>query len=577
MKQEIEIGTTDYTALILIRDTDGAPKTGLTNASAGIDVCYTRTETDNDVVLTAGAPVALATPALTDPHLDWGFLEVDSTNAPGLYRLDLPDGVFASGAWTAVVSLIATDIDPTQVEYILVAVDKLDGVRMGLTALPDAAADAAGGLPISDAGGLDLDDLLTTTELSSAFTEIKGATWASSTDTLEAIRDSITDANPQNHAASANNETTGTLDSGTYVDTMSENTTYYQVSPVTPAVDGFGLNVDLTFNIGSGRVCEQLEVIGYFDSGAQRTVQVWAYDYTISDYVQLSSSTNDFGNSGSNDTYQYPMTNNMRQASDGEVNIRFTSTSTTTGDDFYCDAVSLSSVAQSAAGLTADAIQQAVWARLSSGHDESTLGYNASKLFIKHGHIVSGSDAKTFVIDYDLPTDIDMKGMLIMIEDKTDDRYEIRRIVSTISASDTVIVDRNFSFTPEALDDWYFLGQGYTDASATEVKQDAIISQLSDIETDTTEIANIPTTAEFEARSLPSADYIETSDISNTVIEGTVTLQQALMIMLSALAGESDGAMTATQHFRNTIDTKNRITATVDSLGNRTSITLDLT
>jgi hypothetical protein len=36
-----------------------------------------------------------------------------------------------------------------------------DAVRLGITALPNAAADAAGGLPISDAGGLDLDTLLT--------------------------------------------------------------------------------------------------------------------------------------------------------------------------------------------------------------------------------------------------------------------------------------------------------------------------------------------------------------------------------------------------------------------------------
>ena len=35
--------------------------------------------------------------------------------------------------------------------------DFSDSVRLGLTALPNAAADAAGGLPISDAGGLDLD------------------------------------------------------------------------------------------------------------------------------------------------------------------------------------------------------------------------------------------------------------------------------------------------------------------------------------------------------------------------------------------------------------------------------------
>ncbi|MCI0637357.1 MAG: hypothetical protein L0206_26085, partial [Actinobacteria bacterium] len=39
----------------------------------------------------------------------------------------------------------------------LVDFNPQDGVRLGLTALPNAAADAAGGLTISDAGGLDLD------------------------------------------------------------------------------------------------------------------------------------------------------------------------------------------------------------------------------------------------------------------------------------------------------------------------------------------------------------------------------------------------------------------------------------
>lgn len=43
------------------------------------------------------------------------------------------------------------------------AVDLDDSVRAGLTALPNAAADAAGGLPISDAGGLDMDAILTDT------------------------------------------------------------------------------------------------------------------------------------------------------------------------------------------------------------------------------------------------------------------------------------------------------------------------------------------------------------------------------------------------------------------------------
>lgn len=41
-----------------------------------------------------------------------------------------------------------------------ISFDPHDTVRLGLTALPNAAADAAGGLPISDAGGLDLDTLI---------------------------------------------------------------------------------------------------------------------------------------------------------------------------------------------------------------------------------------------------------------------------------------------------------------------------------------------------------------------------------------------------------------------------------
>jgi hypothetical protein len=155
MKQEVLIGQQDYTVLILVRDsTTGAPKTALTFESAGIDICYTRVETDNDVVVTDGAPV---TTTLTGAHVDWGFVLVDDTRCPGLYKLDIADGVFASGAWSAVVSFICTGCDPVHIEFVLVAFDPRDGVRLGLTALPNAAADAAGGLPISDAGGLDLD------------------------------------------------------------------------------------------------------------------------------------------------------------------------------------------------------------------------------------------------------------------------------------------------------------------------------------------------------------------------------------------------------------------------------------
>lgn len=152
-KQRVLIGATDYTVLVKIRDTAGAAKTALTEAS--IDIAYARVETDNDVTTTDVTPAALS--ALTDAHTDWGFEEVSATDHPGLYRLDIADAVFASGAWSAVVTVTGTGLDPADMEFELVAVNDRDGVRHGMTALPNAAADAAGGLPISDAGGLDLD------------------------------------------------------------------------------------------------------------------------------------------------------------------------------------------------------------------------------------------------------------------------------------------------------------------------------------------------------------------------------------------------------------------------------------
>src|SRR3990167_1236829 len=142
MKQEILVGQTDHTVLVLIRDVAGAPKTGLTEAS--IDIAHTRVETDNDVVCTDVTPAALS--ALTDAHTDWGFKEVSATDAPGLYRLDVGDAALTFGAWAVVVSIVGSGLDPCWIEFVLVSVDMRDGVRAGLTALPNAAAEAAGGL-----------------------------------------------------------------------------------------------------------------------------------------------------------------------------------------------------------------------------------------------------------------------------------------------------------------------------------------------------------------------------------------------------------------------------------------------
>jgi len=107
--EDILIGTTDRSVPIFIPDpasTTGAGKTGL-NAAA-VTVTYTRYETDNDVIHTDVTSSLSDLSALTDAHADWGWKEVSSTLSKGLYRLDVADAVFASGAWYAVVQVTIT-------------------------------------------------------------------------------------------------------------------------------------------------------------------------------------------------------------------------------------------------------------------------------------------------------------------------------------------------------------------------------------------------------------------------------------------------------------------------------------
>ncbi len=58
-------------------------------------------------------------------------------------------------------------------------------------------------------------------------------------------------------------------------------------------------------------------------------------------------------------------------------------------------------------------------------------------------------------------------------------------------------------------------------------------------------------------------------------VETSMTVRQAFRIVLAALAGKASGLATTTAVFRDTTDSKDRITATVDTNGNRSAVTLD--
>lgn len=79
---------------------------------------------------------------------------------------------------------------------------------------------------------------------------------------------------------------------------------------------------------------------------------------------------------------------------------------------------------------------------------------------------------------------------------------------------------------------------------------------------------------------LASADYDAPETMLDYAagVETGLTVKQALRLICSVLVGRLSGAGTGTEVFRNAVaDSKARVTATVDSSGNRSAITTDLT
>lgn len=147
-KLTVKAGSTSRLEHIFILDstsTTGAGKTGLTNAS--ITAFYFRPGDTS----TTGRSITLVSGTL-GTWSSGGFIQVNATDMPGLYEIGIPNAIFAAGANHAVVMIKGTGIAPVLLEYDLVAYDPLDGVRLGLTALPNVASGSAGAIITSGTG-----------------------------------------------------------------------------------------------------------------------------------------------------------------------------------------------------------------------------------------------------------------------------------------------------------------------------------------------------------------------------------------------------------------------------------------
>jgi hypothetical protein len=138
-KLAIKKASTDVTTYVFIQDsskTTGEGLAGLAYNTASLVGYYVRPKG-------SATAITLATQTVTGDHSDGGFKEVDATNMPGVYRLDLPDAVCATGVPSVVVMLKgATNMSPVVLEIQLTDFD-LNTAAITAAAIADAVWDEA--------------------------------------------------------------------------------------------------------------------------------------------------------------------------------------------------------------------------------------------------------------------------------------------------------------------------------------------------------------------------------------------------------------------------------------------------
>lgn len=156
--------------------------------------------------------------------------------------------------------------------------------------------------------------------------------------------------------------------------------------------------------------------------------------------------------------------------------------------------------------------------------------------------------------------------------DQTTDSLEAIRDFDTTIKSETATI---LADTNELQTDWANGGR---------------LDNILDARASQTSVDDLPTNSELAA-ALGTADdavltelaiiegYVDAipDDVWDEALEGSYTARQLNRLYTAALAGKLSGAATTTVNIRDTADSKNRISATVDSDGNRSSVTLDVT
>ena len=120
---EVLVGATDVTIYVYFVDDDGGTAPGEPTTGLAFGDIETGGSASTMRQGAARADLTLVTQTVAGAHTDGGFIEVDATNMPGVYRLDLPD-VFASGADFVIAMCVAASGNNSIMRPVVVRIRK---------------------------------------------------------------------------------------------------------------------------------------------------------------------------------------------------------------------------------------------------------------------------------------------------------------------------------------------------------------------------------------------------------------------------------------------------------------------
>ncbi len=126
-----------FVLISLYNSSDGSADTGVVFNS--VTASYMRNNAAADVAQTA-VTMSLGS------HADYGWIEVDATNAPGLYQYGVPDAAIADGAESVILSFKITGAVPKFAHISIIDVDLRNGANIAANTIQIEGGDATDAL-----------------------------------------------------------------------------------------------------------------------------------------------------------------------------------------------------------------------------------------------------------------------------------------------------------------------------------------------------------------------------------------------------------------------------------------------